>query len=192
MSESESERITRERTQPEIAVEHLSPEERTRKLIELQPFKDRAMGHDKASGEFFGRLRDKYDEEIINRCSLFHFALGSTLYSEDLSDSFFDFTGDDSVEKFLREEGREIEKQEQPKTEIWLIDDEAENEKTWRGIIEELAPGVTLKHFTKGEDAIAELQLRMSNGTLPHGIIMDGELKADQKDGAYDLLTFPT
>lgn len=73
----------------------------------------------------------------------------------------------------------DVERHEKPKIEIWVVDDDPENAKIWRGIFD-LIPGVTMVHFLKGEDAIGEFRRRIETGRLPQGIIMDGILNADQ------------
>ena len=109
MSESEPPQLERERSAPEIAVENLSFEEREKKLAELRPFKSRMWvdrkGKYEVMREFINRLMKKYDFAVYSKCELFHFISGGTVMPKDRPDTFFDFTGDDSVERFIREEG---------------------------------------------------------------------------------------
>lgn len=96
---------------PEIVVEHLPDEERRRKLDDLKPFKmrlssadgEKLIGNYEKLAQFNKELRKKYGAAVVQRCELLHFAIGSTLSPEDINNTFFDFTGEDSVEKYLRE-----------------------------------------------------------------------------------------
>ena len=46
-----------------------------------------------------------------------------------------------------------------------------------------MTPHVTFRYFEKGEDAIVALQERLETGAVsPHGIVMDGNLKSDDKE----------
>lgn len=88
---------------PEMIVEHLSRKEIEYKFVELSKFRSVLAMNDKFV-DFIGELESRYGANIVRRCELFHFVSGSGLmpgYAE--KETFFDFTGDDSIEKYLRD-----------------------------------------------------------------------------------------
>lgn len=75
--------------------------------------------------------------------------------------------------------GGNPERREQPSIELWLVEDRDDITRMWRSFIENM-PHVTLRRFEKGEEAIAEFRRRLeSTESLPHGIVMDGNLDKD-------------
>ena len=95
-----------------IVFVHLSREETERRLDALRPFKARlqsfAGGFEIAQGrmgpfeKFLKGLREKYGHGM-DYCEVQHFIGGSTIKPENLKNTFFDFVGDDSIEKYLRD-----------------------------------------------------------------------------------------
>lgn len=93
--------------EPEMVVEHPSLGERKRKLAELMPLKAKLYSdideYLKLS-DFKEVLVRKYGNKFLDHCELLHFLMGSTPDPEDArKNMFFDFVGDDSVEKYLRD-----------------------------------------------------------------------------------------
>ena len=86
---------------PEIVVEHLSRDAVGRKLDELSRFRGKLIMDEKFI-EFTRELEKRYGADIVGRCELFHFVVGSGFQQGYVEkETFFDFTGEDSIEKYL-------------------------------------------------------------------------------------------
>ena len=89
--------------EPEVAVEHLSRDQVEQKLNELSRFRSKLV-MDYQFVNFVHELEKKYGAQFVRRSELFHFVSGSNLrpgYAE--KETFFDFAGEDSIEKYLRD-----------------------------------------------------------------------------------------
>src|SRR3989344_3413652 len=75
------------------------------------------------------------------------------------------------------------EQHEQPKIEVWMVDDDSTLGRLWNEIAS-MDEKLLFRHFEKGEEAVQEIKHRVASGAeLPHGIIVDGNL--DKNDGFY-------
>ena len=71
------------------------------------------------------------------------------------------------------------EQHEKPKIEIWMIDDSRDVSSTWQNMVKIKSPDVIFRTFSRAQDAIEELE-RRAETSLPHGIIVDGNLDLDR------------
>lgn len=113
MPEPKPEPESEMRAATEILVEHFPRKEAERKLAELTPFKAQLNSIDggleaiiqrqESFTQFIKGLEAKYGAKFLNYCEMSHFIRGSSLAEGALENTFFDFTGDDSIEKYLRD-----------------------------------------------------------------------------------------
>ncbi|MEK7616232.1 MAG: hypothetical protein AAB420_03450 [Patescibacteria group bacterium] len=89
---------------PELIVEHLSREAVEQKLKKLSKFRGK-LGMDNKFVDFTRALEGKYGSTVVRRCELLHFVSGSGFAPEYNieKETFFDFAGEESIEKYLRD-----------------------------------------------------------------------------------------